>query len=100
VVCGRFLEPVVRSRRLGMIQQGQVCKLKTKGPTASRCGHTATGTKGAARRGHCLLDAVGVGVEWEVAGASHTGGIDAHPRQYEQRVIAFFDHALLRQERE
>jgi dienelactone hydrolase len=36
---------------------------------------------------------------WEVPGASHTGGIDAHPRQYERRVIAFFDHALLRQER-
>ncbi|MFL5928044.1 MAG: alpha/beta hydrolase [Gaiellaceae bacterium] len=34
---------------------------------------------------------------WEVAGASHTGGIAAHPRQYEQRIIAFFDHALLRQ---
>ncbi len=33
---------------------------------------------------------------WEVAGASHTGGIDAHPRAYGQRVIAFFDHALLR----
>ena len=32
---------------------------------------------------------------WEVAGASHTGGIDAHPREYEQRAIAFFDHALL-----
>jgi uncharacterized protein len=32
---------------------------------------------------------------WEVAGASHTGGIDAHPRAYERRVIAFFDHALL-----
>ena len=34
---------------------------------------------------------------YEVAGASHTGGIAAHPRQYEQRIIAFFDHALLRQ---
>src|SRR5204862_1592819 len=32
---------------------------------------------------------------WEVAGASHTGGIDAHPREYEQRVIKFFDRALL-----
>jgi uncharacterized protein len=32
---------------------------------------------------------------WEVRGASHTGGIDIHPRKYEQRVIAFFDHALL-----
>ncbi len=33
---------------------------------------------------------------WEVTGAGHTGGIEAQPRQYEQRVIAFFDRALLR----
>jgi hypothetical protein len=32
VVCARFLDPVVRSRRLEMIQQGQVFKLRTKGP--------------------------------------------------------------------
>jgi hypothetical protein len=32
---------------------------------------------------------------WEAAGASHTGAIDAHPQEYEQRVIAFFHHALL-----
>ncbi len=32
---------------------------------------------------------------WEVADASHTGGIDTHPREYEQRVISFFDQALL-----
>ena len=32
---------------------------------------------------------------WEVPGAAHTGGIDTHPREYEQRVTAFFDHALL-----
>ena len=32
---------------------------------------------------------------WEVAGASHTGGIDTHPREYERRVIAFFDGVLL-----
>lgn len=32
----------------------------------------------------------------QVAGASHTGAIDSHPREYERRVIAFFDHALLR----
>jgi len=31
---------------------------------------------------------------WEVPGASHTGGIDVRPREYEQRLIAFFDHAL------
>jgi hypothetical protein len=32
VVWARFLDPVSRSRRLEMIQQGQVFKLKTKGP--------------------------------------------------------------------
>ncbi|HET7379678.1 MAG TPA: CocE/NonD family hydrolase [Gaiellales bacterium] len=32
---------------------------------------------------------------WEIAGASHTGGIDAHPREYARRVTAFFDAALL-----
>ncbi len=32
---------------------------------------------------------------WEVADASHTGGIDTRPREYEQRVISFFDRALL-----
>jgi len=25
----------------------------------------------------------------------HTGGLTARPREYEQRVIAFFDEALL-----
>ena len=32
---------------------------------------------------------------WEVPGSKHTGGIDAQPREYERRVIAFFDEALL-----
>ena len=32
---------------------------------------------------------------WQVPGASHTGAIDSHPREYERRVISFFDHALL-----
>ena len=32
---------------------------------------------------------------WQVAGASHTGGIDTKPREYERRIVAFFDHALL-----
>jgi uncharacterized protein len=32
---------------------------------------------------------------WQVPGAGHTGGLSARPRQYEQRVIAFFDHALV-----
>jgi uncharacterized protein len=32
---------------------------------------------------------------WKVPGSKHTGGIDAQPSEYEQRVIAFFDGALL-----
>jgi pimeloyl-ACP methyl ester carboxylesterase len=32
---------------------------------------------------------------WEVPGAGHTGGIDAQPADYERRVVAFFDRALL-----
>jgi uncharacterized protein len=33
---------------------------------------------------------------WEVPGSGHTGGINARPREYERRVIGFFDRALLR----
>jgi hypothetical protein len=32
---------------------------------------------------------------WEVEGAGHTGGIDADPDEYQRRVLAFFDQALL-----
>jgi fermentation-respiration switch protein FrsA (DUF1100 family) len=32
---------------------------------------------------------------WKVPGSTHTGGIHARPGEYEQRVIAFFDAALL-----
>jgi hypothetical protein len=32
---------------------------------------------------------------WKVPGSDHTGGIDAQPVEYEQRVTAFFDAALL-----
>jgi dienelactone hydrolase len=32
---------------------------------------------------------------WEVPGSGHTGGINARPKQYERRVIGFFDRALL-----
>jgi uncharacterized protein len=32
---------------------------------------------------------------WMVRGAEHTRGIDTRPAEYEQRVIAFFDRALL-----
>jgi uncharacterized protein len=32
---------------------------------------------------------------WEVPGAQHVGGITTEPAEYERRVIAFFDRALL-----
>ena len=32
---------------------------------------------------------------WEVPGAGHVGGMTARPDEYEQRVIGFFDEALL-----
>jgi pimeloyl-ACP methyl ester carboxylesterase len=33
---------------------------------------------------------------WKVPGAGHTGGLEAQPAQYERRVIAFLDDALLK----
>jgi uncharacterized protein len=33
---------------------------------------------------------------WEVPGSGHVGGIDAQPKQYERRVVGFFDRTLLR----
>ncbi len=32
---------------------------------------------------------------WQVAGAGHTGGIQARPAEYERRVVAFFEAQLL-----
>jgi uncharacterized protein len=32
---------------------------------------------------------------WRIPGASHTGGIDTQPREYERRVIGFFNRVLL-----
>jgi fermentation-respiration switch protein FrsA (DUF1100 family) len=32
---------------------------------------------------------------WEIPDAGHTGGITAHPEEYERRVVGFFDRALL-----
>jgi fermentation-respiration switch protein FrsA (DUF1100 family) len=32
---------------------------------------------------------------WEVAGSGHVGGITAPPKEYERRVIGFFERALL-----
>ena len=34
---------------------------------------------------------------WRVPGAEHTGGIDAHPAEFERRVIAFLNEALLKE---
>ena len=33
---------------------------------------------------------------WQIPEASHTGGFEARPREYEQRVVGFFNRALLR----
>jgi fermentation-respiration switch protein FrsA (DUF1100 family) len=33
---------------------------------------------------------------WEIPEAAHTGGITARPREYERRVVDFFDRTLLR----
>jgi uncharacterized protein len=32
---------------------------------------------------------------WEIPEAGHTGGLEARPDEYEERVVAFFDQALL-----
>ena len=32
---------------------------------------------------------------WEVPGSGHVGGFDAQPKEYERRVVGFFDRALL-----
>jgi hypothetical protein len=37
---------------------------------------------------------------WKIAQAGHVGGYQAAPREYERRVIAFFDRALLRAPKE
>jgi hypothetical protein len=36
---------------------------------------------------------------WEMTTASHTGGIEAEPEEYERRVVGFFDRALLENRR-
>jgi hypothetical protein len=33
---------------------------------------------------------------WEIPESKHVGGLEARPREYERRVIAFFDRSLLR----
>jgi uncharacterized protein len=32
---------------------------------------------------------------WEIPESGHTGGLEARPREYERRVVGFFDEALL-----
>ena len=42
------------------------------------------------------FDAAGEPKEfWEVPNATHTGGIDARPEEYRQRVVGFFERNLL-----
>ncbi len=36
---------------------------------------------------------------WEVPDSGHVGGIDARPKEYERRVVGFFDRALLNRRR-
>jgi hypothetical protein len=31
---------------------------------------------------------------WEVPGSGHVGGLDARPKEYERRVVGFFDRTL------
>jgi dienelactone hydrolase len=33
---------------------------------------------------------------WKVPGADHVGGAEARPREYERRIVDFFDQALLK----
>ena len=33
---------------------------------------------------------------WAIPDVGHMGGITAHPAEYERRVVAFLDRALLR----
>jgi fermentation-respiration switch protein FrsA (DUF1100 family) len=33
---------------------------------------------------------------WEMPKAPHTGGLATYPKQYERRVVAFFERALIR----
>jgi hypothetical protein len=35
-------------------------------------------------------------ISWSIPESRHTGGIEARPREYERRVVGFFDAALTR----
>jgi uncharacterized protein len=59
--------------------------------------HGRDSPKGTERRYNQVYDeAGGPNVErWEIANSGHTGGLDAAPDEYERRVAAFFEDALL-----
>jgi uncharacterized protein len=60
--------------------------------------YTDPGSGGEAELTQTFYDAAPEPKEiWLVPGAAHTGGIEARPREYERRVVGFFDEALLRQ---
>lgn len=59
--------------------------------------YTAPGMGGEAERQPEYFAAAGEPKQlWKVPGASHTGGIDAQPEEFEQRVIGFLDVSLPR----
>jgi len=59
--------------------------------------HADPGLGGESTRGPIYYAAAGEPKAiWKVPGSKHTGGMDAHPAEYERRVADFFDKALLR----
>lgn len=44
---------------------------------------------------HVVADSFVAKTLWYVPEAGHTGALEARPRQYEERVVGFFDQALL-----
>ena len=59
--------------------------------------HGRDSQNGEERRYNRVYDAAGgkAVARWEIAESGHTGGLDARPREYERRVVSFFDRALL-----
>jgi uncharacterized protein len=57
----------------------------------------AKGGQGGEELSQDFYESAGVPKEvWEVPEGGHVGGLDARPREYERRVVAFFDQALLK----
>jgi uncharacterized protein len=57
----------------------------------------ATGGQGGEELSEDFYESAGQPKEvWEVPEGGHVGGAEARPREYERRVIAFFDEALLK----